>query len=209
MNLIHSITHFLAPAHIILSLGLIGVIAVVFAESGLFFGFFLPGDSLLFTAGFLASQGFISLPLLLIGVFVAAVLGDSVGYAFGKVVGGKLYSRADSRWFRKKHIEQAGSFYEKHGAKAIILARFMPIIRTFAPIVAGAANMPYRKFIAYNIIGGLLWSVGLSIIGYSFGNIVPNADRYITPIVILILLVSILPGLWHLVKSQISKRRNM
>jgi membrane-associated protein len=209
MNLIHSILTFISPAYIISSLGLVGVIAVVFAESGLFFGFFLPGDSLLFTAGFLASQSILPLVPLMIGSFIAAVVGDSVGYSFGKSVGQALYSRPDSRWFKQKHIEQARNFYEKHGPKAIVLARFIPIVRTFAPIVAGAANMNYRKFLSFNIIGGFIWSFGLIGLGYFFGNIIPNPDKYITPVVILIILTSFLPGIIHLVKMQILKRRNM
>lgn len=209
MNFIHNILTIISPAYIISSLGLIGIIAVVFAESGLFFGFFLPGDSLLFTAGFLASQSILPIFPLLIGCFVAAVVGDSVGYAFGKSVGQALYSRPDSKWFKQKHIEKARHFYENHGPKAIVLARFIPIVRTFAPIVAGAANMSYRKFLSFNIIGALIWAVGLGSLGYFFGSIIPNADRYITPIVIVIILASFLPAIIAIVKAKILKRPNL
>ena len=143
----------LEPKTLIMTLGTLGVIAIIFIETGLFFGFFFPGDSLLFTAGFLASQGYVSLAGLLIGTFLAAVIGDSFGYTFGKKVGPTLFSREDSVIFNKKHIARAQHFYEKHGKKTIILARFMPIIRTFAPIVAGIGNMRYRTFATFNIIG--------------------------------------------------------
>lgn len=207
MDFIHTLLSYISPAHIISSLGLIGVIAVVFAESGLFFGFFLPGDSLLFTAGFLASQGILSLPLLFVGTFAAAVVGDSVGYAFGKKVGQPLYSRPDSRFFKKKHVEKAREFYDKHGSKAIVLARFIPIVRTFVPIVAGVVGMNYRRFLSYNIVGGLIWAVGLSGFGYFFGNLVPNAEKYVTGIVFAIIFISILPTAYHILKSWITNRK--
>jgi len=181
------------PVIIIKTLGLAGVIFIVFAESGLFFGFFLPGDSLLFTAGFLASQGLISPAALFFGAFIAAVLGDSVGYAFGKKIGPKIFTKEDSFFFNKKHIERSEHFYEKYGKKTIILAHFIPIVRTFAPILAGVGNMSYRTFIAYNIVGGFVWSVGVSALGYALGTIVPNADSYVTPLVILIIIVSFIP----------------
>jgi membrane-associated protein len=219
MNLIHTISSLLSPANIIASLGLIGVIGVIFAESGLFFGFFLPGDSLLFTAGFIASQHgaviggitlpAISFPLLLIGVCIAAIVGDSVGFGFGKSVGVKLYSRPNSRLFKQAHLQRARVFYEKHGPRTIILARFVPIVRTFAPIVAGAAGMEYRKFLSYNVSGGALWSLGLTFLGYFFGMTVPNADRYILPAVIIVILLSFLPPVIELVKSRMSDGRNM
>lgn len=204
-NFISSTLTFISPDHIIASVGLLGVIAVVFAESGLFFGFFLPGDSLLFTAGFLASQSILPLPLLLLGVMIAAIAGDSVGYAFGRSVGQALFSRPDSRWLKRKHLEQAKNFYETYGPRAIVFARFIPVVRTFAPIVAGVAQMKYRTFLTYNILGGILWSLALICLGYFFGQTIPNAQKYVTPIVILIVIVSILPGIIHLVKNRLSK----
>src|ERR1035437_7803359 len=150
----------LDPVLIAHTLGLAGIFFIVFAESGLFFGFFFPGDSLLFTAGFLASQGLISPAWLFIGAFLAAVIGDSVGYAFGKKVGHKIFAKENSFFFNKKYINRSEKFYKKYGKKTIILARFMPIVRTFAPILAGVGNMPYRIFLSYNIIGGFLWSIG-------------------------------------------------
>jgi membrane-associated protein len=190
------------PIVIIKALGLIGVIFIVFAESGLFFGFFFPGDSLLFTAGFLASQGFLSPTWLFIGAFVAAVLGDSIGYAFGKKIGPRIFTKDDSFFFNKKHIVRSEHFYEKYGKKAIILARFIPIIRTFAPILAGVGNMSYKDFISYNIVGGFVWSVGVSALGFMLGAIMPNADSYITPIVVLIIIVSLVPPTNEYIRSR-------
>lgn len=181
--------------------GIIAIGLIVFAESGLFFGFFLPGDSLLFTAGFLASQGVFNLPVLLLVCFVCAVIGDNVGYMFGKKVGKALFEREDSRFFKKKHLVKAHEFYEKHGGKAIVLARFMPIVRTFAPIVAGAANMTYKKFATYNVIGGLLWGVGVTLAGYILGSVIPNVDRYLLPIIAVIVIISVLPPIVHILQD--------
>ena len=192
----------LNPVIIIQSVGLVGVLLIVFAESGLFFGFFFPGDSLLFTAGFLASQGLMSPAGLFIGAFIAAVLGDSVGYAFGRKIGPKIFTKEDSFFFNKKHIARSEHFYEKFGKKTIILARFVPIVRTFAPILAGVGNMKYRVFLSYNIIGGLLWSVGVSALGYFLGATVPHADKYVTPLVILIIIVSIIPPAMEYIRSR-------
>lgn len=185
---------------LIKTIGLLGVFGIVFAESGLLIGFFLPGDSLLFTAGFLASQGFINIWLLSLGSFIAAVVGDSVGYAFGHKIGKRLFQRENSLLFHKDNLLKAEAFYEKHGGKTIILARFMPIIRTFAPIVAGMGNMRYHSFLSYNIIGGFLWAIGLNLGGYILGNTIPNVDRYLLPIILLIIIISILPSVIHILK---------
>jgi len=185
----------LNPHTLIALFGVIGIIAIVFAETGLFFGFFLPGDSLLFTAGFLASQHQLTFSWLLIGTFVAAVLGDTVGYAFGKKVGPAIFTKEDSVFFNKKHIARAQHFYEKHGKKTIILARFIPIIRTFAPIVAGIGNMSYKTFISFNIIGAFVWTWAMLWLGYGFGSMIPNPDRYVIPAVAVIILVSAAPAL--------------
>lgn len=193
---------FLEPAFLIETLGLIGVIAIVFAESGLFFGFFLPGDSLLFTAGLLASQGHLDIFWLVIGCMVAAIVGDSVGYAFGKKVGPKLFSREDSFFFHKKHAERARDFYQKHGKKAIILARFVPIIRTFAPIVAGIGQMEYRTFISYNIIGGIAWTVSMTLSGYFLGHTIPGIEDYLHFIILAIIIVSFIPILLEFRKNR-------
>lgn len=185
--------HFLEPKVIIEAVGLVGIFLVVFAESGLFFGFFLPGDSLLFTAGLFASQGYFGIAALAIGCAVAAILGDSVGYAFGARVGPRLFSREDSLFFHKKHLERASAFYARHGVKTIVLARFVPIVRTFAPIVAGMGGMKYRTFFAYNVIGGIVWAVGFTLAGYFLGTLVPGIDRYVEAIALGIIALSFVP----------------
>ncbi len=182
--------------------GHFGIFAIVFAESGLFFGFFFPGDSLLFTAGFLASQGYLNVWLLVIGSALAAIAGDNVGYAFGRRVGPKIFNREDSFFFHKDHLERARAFYERHGKKTIVFARFLPIVRTFAPIIAGVGEMAYRTFVFYNIIGGLLWTVGLSLLGYFLGRSIPDIDRYLLPIIAAIIVLSILPTFVHLAKDK-------
>jgi membrane-associated protein len=209
---------FIQPLTLIQAFGLLGIVAIVFAESGLFFGFFLPGDSLLFTAGFLASQGFFDawggIWTLSFLCGLSAILGDSVGYAFGKRVGPRLFNREDSRWFHKKHLERAHAFYERHGGKAIVLARFMPVVRTFAPIVAGMGSMHYPRFLAYNVLGGLLWGVGLTWAGYSLTGAlesigVKDVDKLLLPIVALIIILSVAPGaihVWHESRGQRTAR---
>ncbi len=188
---------FLNPQTIIQTLGLAGVVAIIFAESGLFFGFFLPGDSLLFTAGVAAAAGLLNIWWLVLGAIVAAILGDSVGYAFGRRVGSKIFSRPDSRFFKKKYLEQTKEFYSKHGKQAIILARFVPVVRTFTPILAGVGTMPYRQFVLYNIVGGVIWGGGLPILGYFFGQLIPNPDRYLLPVVVVIIIISFIPVFRH------------
>lgn len=178
--------------------GYIAVSGIVFAESGLLVGFFLPGDSLLFTAGFLASQGYINIALLVTLSFIAAVVGDSVGYSIGKKLGPKIFTRDNSLFFDKRHIHRAQSFYKKHGGKAITLARFVPVVRTFAPVVAGVGDMPYASFLFYNIIGACAWAVGVPLAGYFAGAYIPNVDHYLLPIILGIIILSILPGAIHL-----------
>ncbi len=181
-------------------IGYSGLFAIVFAESGLFFGFFLPGGSMLFTAGLLASRGFFNIYLLMIVLAVAAITGDSAGYWFGRKVGPKLFVREDSRFFHKKHIEYSREFYEKYGASAIILGRFVPLARTFVPILAGVGVMNYRKFLYYNILGGIIWSTGMSLLGFFLGRTFPSIQNYLTPIVILIVILSLVPILFKMLK---------
>jgi len=188
---------------LIKAVGYFGIIGIVFAESGLFFGFFLPGDSLLFTAGFLASQSYLNVVILAIGTFIAAVAGDSVGYSFGRKVGKKLFERESSFLFNKKSLTKAQDYYDKHGSKTIVLARFVPIVRTFAPIVAGAADMKYKTFISYNLIGGLLWTQSMVWGGFFLGSIIPDVDKYMLPIIALIIIVSLIPA----IKEYISAKR--
>ncbi len=192
---------------LIKTFGYLGLFGIIFAESGLFFGFFLPGDSVIFTAGFLASQNYLNIYFLLVLLFVAAVLGDNVGYWFGAKVGPMIFKREDSRFFKKQYVEEAHQFFEKYGGKSLILARFIPAVRTFVPIVAGVAKMNYKKFFFFNIIGGLLWIVGLGLAGFYLGRVIPDVDRYIIPIVLLIIILSILPGVGHFTGTYIVKKR--
>ncbi len=184
----------------------IGVALIIFAESGLLIGFFLPGDTLLFTTGFLVQADIlkIDIHLLVLVLFLAAVLGDSVGYAFGSKIGRRLYQKPDSRLFKKAHLEAAEKFYAKHGSKTIILARFIPTIRTFAPIVAGASSMRYKKFIIYNMIGAFLWAVGVTYLGYFLGGQFKKMgleiDHVLLPMLALIVLLSALPAIIHLLR---------
>lgn len=190
----------LDPEKLIRSGGYILLFAIIFAESGLLIGFFLPGDSLLFIAG-MASAGIFAtgsdpihfnIFVVLIGVFIAAVAGDQVGYAFGNKAGPALFRRPDSRFFKQEHLEKAQGFFDRHGPRAIVLARFVPVVRTFCPIVAGAGKMEYRTFLRYNVLGGLLWGVGVTLLGYFLGNVSFIADN-IEIALILVVLVSILP----------------
>jgi membrane-associated protein len=187
---------------VIKTIGYLGLFGIVFAESGLFFGFFLPGDSLLFTAGFLASQGFLNIWLATILVFVAAVVGDSVGYAFGKKIGPAIFKKQNSKFFNRENLIKAENFYEKYGSKTIIIARFIPIVRTFAPIIAGVSKMDYLKFIKYNIIGGFLWTFGLMFAGYFLGKTIPDVDKYLLPIILLIIFLSVLPSIIHIIREK-------
>ena len=188
------------------SIGLIGVWAVIFSESGLLIGFFLPGDSLIFTAGLLASPlfGFFDIWPLLIGSWAAAIFGDNVGYEFGKRVGRKLFVREKSFLFNPSNLLKAQEFYEKYGGKAIVLARFVPVVRTFAPIVAGIGHMDHRKFTIFNAIGGTIWVWGLTFAGYFLGSLFPNLDidTYLLPIVGVIVIASVLPPLLHMYKEN-------
>ena len=192
---------------IIQTIGYFGVFAIIFAESGLLIGFFLPGDSLLFTAGFLASAGFFNIHILVLGCFIAAITGDSIGYYIGHRWGRRLFSKDDSLFFHKNHLMRAEKFYEKHGGKTIILARFMPIIRAFAPVVAGIGKMHYPTFLSYNLLGGLLWAVVIPYLGYYLGKSIPDIDKYLIPMVGLIILASVSPGLYHALKTKEQRKK--
>ncbi|MEU8819130.1 VTT domain-containing protein [Actinoplanes sp. NPDC048796] len=186
---------FLDPEHLISTFGLIGILAIIFAESGLLIGFFLPGDSLLFTAGLLVAGGtYLKQPLWLMCllVSVAAVAGDQFGYLFGRRFGPALFRRPDSRLFKQENLTRAGGFFDKYGARSIILARFVPIVRTFTPIVAGASRMHYRTFLLYNVVGGTLWACGVTILGYFLGQ-VAFVKSNIELILVAIVAVSVVP----------------
>lgn len=187
---------------LIRSVGYLGIFVITFAESGLFFGFFLPGDSLLFTAGFLASIGYFNISLLIPIVVIGAIGGDSAGFWTGKKFGSWLMKKRESFFFQKQHLAAAKKFYDKHGGKTLILARFMPAVRTFAPIVAGMAEMNYADFIRFNLIGGLLWGVGMPFLGYFLGSLIPDVDRYLLPIVATIIMLSVAPGIYHFAKES-------
>lgn len=186
------------------TIGILGIAGIIFAETGLLVGFFLPGDSLLFTAGVLASQDILPITVLVGAVFAAAVIGDSVGYAIGAYLGPRIFTRENSRFFHREHIERTQKFYARHGGKTIILARFIPIIRTFAPVLAGVGNMHYPRFFAYNFIGGILWAVCIPLIGYFLGSMIPSIDTYLFPIIAGIIILSILPAAIHMPKLRVA-----
>jgi membrane-associated protein len=185
----------------------LGLFFIIFAETGLAVGFFLPGDSLLVVCGLFAAAGKLNLWLMLVLLFIAAVTGDAVGYYSGKKVGHAIFSRPKSRFFNPKHLKKAHEFYEKHGGKTIILARFVPIVRTFAPIVAGAADMRYRDFVFYNLLGGFLWVTSMLLAGYFLGGVVESAfgiklEDHIDKVVIVVVFLSILPIIWEYIKAR-------
>lgn len=196
----------LDPITLVSAVGLVGIFLIIFAETGLFFGFFLPGDSLLFTAGLLASQDLFSFPVLVIGSMIAAIVGDQVGYWFGKKVGPKIFTREDSFFFKKKHIETTHAFYEKYGPRTILIARLIPIVRTFAPILAGVGKMHYRTFVIYNIVGGILWVAAFTTAGYLLGDVIGNDLTIIGWIVGGVILISVIPILQEVVRSMRKKK---
>ncbi len=196
------------PQHLIQSFGYVGLFVIIFAESCLLF--FLPGDSLLFTAGFLAYKGLLNIWIIMLGTFICAVLGNNVGYAAGARFGRRLFQQEHSWFFQKKHLIKAQKFYQKQGKKTLVLARFMPIIRTFAPIIAGIGSMNYRSFMKYNLIGGFIWTFGLILLGYSLGYFlgkVIDVDKFLLPIIVLIIIVSMIPSIIHFVQENKSSRR--
>jgi len=178
------------------------VCIIVFVETGMFVGFFLPGDSLLVTAGVFAGAGHVSLVTLLIFVTLCAIAGDQLGYWVGRVAGQSLYKREDSHFFKKRHLERAHSFYEKYGGKTIILARFVPIIRTFCPPVAGAAKMSYSRYVIYDIIGGIVWVWSMTLLGYTLGRTVPNIDRRIHIVIAVVIIASLIPAAYSAWKAR-------
>jgi membrane-associated protein len=186
--------------------GFIGLTIIVFSETGLLVGFFLPGDSLLVTAGLLAAQGYFNVYLLAPLLTLAAVCGNSTGYLIGHTTGPRIFRRENSLLFNKKHAIRAHEFYEKHGKKTIILAQFMPIIRTFSPVVAGVGDMSFRNFFSYNVIGALMWIWSMLFIGYFLGRYIPGIDKHIEIVVIIVVLVSIMPGIISGAKSRARKR---
>jgi membrane-associated protein len=185
--------------------GYVGLTAIIFAETGLLIGFFLPGDSLLVTAGLLAATtGVFNVWLLGLLLTVASILGNSAGYAIGRAAGPRLFSRENSLLFNKKHLVRAHEFYERHGGKTVIIARFMPIVRTFVPVVAGMGQMGYRRYTIYNVVGGIGWIWSMLFIGYFLGRYIPGVDQHIETVIILVVLISLLPGIIGWLKSRSS-----
>ena len=192
---------------IITSGGILLISLIVFAESGLLVGFFLPGDTLLFAAGLAASQGQVSLIVLIVAIILAAIIGDNVGYSFGQKAGPRIFQKKDGIIFRHEYLDQAEKFYEKHGGKTIIMARFVPIVRTFAPVVAGAGKMPRERFMFFNVFGGMLWGAGMPLLGYFVGNRIPHLDKYIEVVMIAIILASFGLALLHLLKDKTTRQK--
>lgn len=200
------------PKHLIDTVGLLGIFAIIFAESGLLVGFFLPGDSLLFTAGFFASHPasvphslHLSLAPLLVGVWIAAIAGDQLGYWFGRRVGPTLFSRPDSRFFKQENLHRAEEFFERNGSRTIVYARFIPIVRTFTPIVAGTSKMPYRTYLTYDVAGGTLWSLGVTLLGYFLGHVHVIA-HHIELAVLVLVAISLSPVVIELLKHRRERR---
>lgn len=219
MESISDLLHYLNPKFIIESLldwlgayVYFGLFFIIFAETGLAVGFFLPGDSLLVVAGLFAAAGKLNLWIMLASLFVAAVVGDAVGYYSGRKMGKAVFSRPKSRFFNPKHLQKAHAFYEKHGGKTIIIARFVPIVRTFAPIVAGAAEMSYRNFLTYNIVGGFFWVTSMLLAGYFLGGLVESAfgirlEDHIDKVVVVVVFLSVLPIIVEYLKAKFGKSK--
>lgn len=220
IELIHDLKEYLNPKTIIATLlargGIfvyVGLVFIVFAETGLAVGFFLPGDSLLVVAGLFAANGQLNLAVLLSSLFAAAVVGDAVGYYTGAKMGPKLFRRQKSLLFRPSHLQNAQAFYEKYGGKTLIIARFVPIVRTFAPIVAGAAQMPYRRFFVFNVAGAFLWIFSMILAGYYLGTLLRdklkiNLDEHIEWVIVIVVALSLTPPIYEYLKSRLEKKRS-
>jgi membrane-associated protein len=178
------------------------LIVIIFSETGIMAGFFLPGDSLLVTAGLFAATGYLNLARLLVELSLAAIIGDSVSYAIGHQLGPRIFTKEDSLFFHKAHLMRAHRFYEKYGAKTIVIARFVPIIRTFAPVVAGVGEMKYKRFLTYNIVGGIGWVVSMISVGFFLGRSIPNIDRHVHKIIFIVIFLSILPAIIEIWKER-------
>lgn len=187
---------------IIQSGGILIVAFIVFAESGLLVGFWLPGDTLLLGAGIIAAQGELNIFTLIAAVVLAAIIGDNVGYSIGQKTGPRIFKKDDSIFFQREHIEKAEAFYEAHGGKTIILARFIPIVRTFAPLVAGVGNMDRKKFFMFNIVGAVLWGAGITLLGYWFGTKIPHLEEYVHYVLLAVIAISILSSVFHIMREE-------
>ena len=194
------------PTELIQNGGVLLVGLIIFAESGMFVGFFFPGDTLLLTGGILAAQGKLSLPFLLITVIIAAIAGDNTGYQIGFSLGRRLFAKEDGIFFRKRYVEESEKFYERYGSKTMMLAHFIPIIRTFAPIVAGAGKMHRIRFVIFDAIGDTSWAIIVTLLGYWFGSRIPNIDHYILPTVAAVVILSFGPVIYHVVRALLARR---
>ncbi len=195
-------------ANLIESGGLILIGTIIFAETGLLVGFFLPGDTLLLSAGVFAAQGKLSLFWALVVIILASIFGNVAGYQIGKRGGKHVFKKSDGLLFRQEYIVRAEKFYDDHGGKTILFARFVPIVRTFAAVVAGIGNMNFNLFMTYNVLGGILWGGGLTMLGYWFGSKIPNIDHYVLPVVLLAMTLSFAPMLYHLIKNVMARKKN-
>jgi membrane-associated protein len=206
MNLIQSFFHTVYNVPQLIGIvGQYGLPLIIFAETGLLLGFFLPGDSLLITAGLFAARGDLNITLLIVTLIPAAILGNATGYAIGKRTGKALYSRPDSLLFRREHLRMTHEYYERHGGKTIIIAQFAPILRTFAPVVAGVAEMGYRRFASYNVVGAIAWISTMTLGGYLLGNMIPNIDKRVDLVVMVVIAVSLLPAIIAWLRSRRSR----
>lgn len=208
----HEILQLLKPEVLVPLVGLVGIVAIIFAETGLLMGFFLPGDSLLVTAGIFCTphnplgKAVLSAPLLIALAIVAAIVGDTVGYWIGKKAGHRIFSREDSFLFHRKHLIASQKFYEKHGGKTIVMARFMPIVRTFAPVVAGVGNMDYGRFVRFNVGGAIGWVVSMVMAGYILASVAPGITKHIELLVIVIVFLSLLPAIIAYLKNRFANK---
>jgi membrane-associated protein len=189
--------------------GILAISAIIFAESGMMLGFFLPGDTLLLAAGVFAAQGKLSLGLCIASIAVAAILGDNTGYSIGKGLGPRLFKKKDGILFRHEYVERTEKFYEKHGAKTMLLSHFIPIVRSFAPFVAGVGKMPRLKFFLYDAVGDVVWAALITLLGYWFGSRIHNIDHYVLPTVVAVMILSFAPMLWHLIGDPEARKRLM
>lgn len=187
--------------HIIQTGGLLLIALVIFAESGMMIGFFFPGDTLLFSAGILAATGKLGLVPTLVTIALAAIIGDNTGYHIGSKLGRRLFHKPDGAVFRKEHIDRAEAFYEKHGSKTMLVAHFIPVVRAFVPVTAGAAKMPYRQFMVFDAIGDIAWTLAITFLGYFVGSRIPGIEKLIDPLLIAIVIIFLAPTIWHVFRD--------
>jgi membrane-associated protein len=193
--------------HLIEGGGLLLIALIIFGESGMFIGFFFPGDTLLLTAGIFAAQGKLSLATVIIVIALAAIIGDNVGYHIGKRYGRQLFRKPDGILFRQSYVQQAEKFYERFGSRTMLIAHFVPVVRTFAPPVAGVAHMNYRQFVIYDAIGDIVWAISVTMIGYWFGTKIPDIDHYILLAVAGVMVLTLGPTVYHVIKALLEKKR--